>query len=307
MKKFTLVLFLLAGHFAHAQVPNGGFETWYTPAGVTFTEPESWTTSNGPLAQLPVPAPANVTEETVSVSEGTSAVKLTTSAILGGAALASGALSSGNITYDQANTTLTFDGGFDYTGRPGQLTGMYKYTPVAGDTAIIWVVLTRWNAGVRDTVATGAALFGAAVSAYEPFGVTLNYQSTEDPDTALIVALSTKRIVVIGGAPGSTLWLDDMAFEFGASVEGVDNVKAINAYPNPANDAVSILVSLKSSQDVTVEIADVLGKVVATYDYKNVTAGTSKVQLDVANLASGMYVANVRTGAGMVSRKFIKE
>ncbi|HZG01292.1 MAG TPA: PCMD domain-containing protein [Chitinophagales bacterium] len=298
MKKFTLVLCLLAGHFAHAQVPNGGFEIWQTPTGASYMEPQSWTTSNGPLSDLPVPAPANVTQETTTVAEGTSAVKLTTSSILGGAAQASGAISSGNITYDPINTTLTFDGGFAFTDRPGSLTGMLKYTPVGGDTAHIWIVLTRWNAGMRDTIAMGSVLHAAATATYVPFGVVLNYMSTEEPDTALIVALSSKRIVILGGAPGSTLWLDDLALEFGASVEGINNVKSINAYPNPANDR--LVIEAAADEYTEARVFDMTGRLVNTLPIEN-------NGVNVSTLTSGNYVLEVTGRNGVARTAFSKQ
>lgn len=94
-------------------------------------------------------------------------------------------------------------------------------------------------------------------------------------------------------------------------VNGVNDVASqishLSLYPNPAQDVLSLLVSLESTQNVTIDLVDVLGKTVATYDYKNVVAGTSKVNLDVTKLTSGVYFANVRTGSGMVSRKFVIE
>lgn len=303
MKNFTFGLFMLLtliGTSAFAQIPNAGFETWVTPSGASFTVPEFWATSNESLSQLPVPAAANVTQETGSVAEGTSAVKLTSTGILGGFAVASGAISSGNITYDAANTTLTFDGGFPFTERPGQLVGKMKYTPVGTDSAYIWVLLTRWNTATsaRETVGFGAHSYATAVAAYETFGVTIDYTSTEFPDTALIVALSTKKIVATGAAPGSTLWLDDLSFEFGAGVNGLNNVKTINAYPNPATDVLNI--EMNAGDYTMANVYDMTGRLVNTLAIE----GTS---VNVSSLNDGQYVMEMSNNNGRVRLIFAKQ
>jgi len=94
-------------------------------------------------------------------------------------------------------------------------------------------------------------------------------------------------------------------------INGTNDVKSqidrISLYPNPTEGTLNVLFSLQSQKNVTIDVTDVLGKVVGTYSYNNVTAGTNQVALDVANLANGVYFANVKTDSGMVSRKFIKE
>jgi len=290
MKKFTLVLFLLAGHFAHAQVPNGGFETWTD----TIT-PANWATSNDPLSGLGV-AP-NVMQEMTSPGAGSSSIKLVTTAFnVGVPVSAAGAISSGTIEY--ANFTLEFAGGFPFTERPGQLTGVYKYTPVGTDSCAIWVLLTRWNGTSRDTVAYGSMWNNQAVGSWTDFGVTLNYMSTEDPDTALIVALSTKRIVVVGGVGGSTLWLDDMAFEFGASVEGINKVKSINAYPNPANDR--LVIEAAADEYTEARVFDMTGRLVNTLAIEN-------NGVNVSTLTNGNYVLEVTGRNGVARTAFSKQ
>jgi hypothetical protein len=65
--------------------------------------------------------------------------------------------------------------------------------------------------------------------------------------------------------------------------------------------------TLETKTNVNVDIVDVLGKVVASYNYNNVAAGTNQVSYDISNMANGVYFANVKTDAGVVSRKFIKQ
>jgi hypothetical protein len=91
------------------------------------------------------------------------------------------------------------------------------------------------------------------------------------------------------------------------TVDPKSQISGLSLYPNPASDVLAVLVSLESSQDVTIDVVDVLGKTVASYNYNNVAVGASKVNLDIAGLASGVYFANVRTATGSVSRKFVKE
>jgi hypothetical protein len=294
MKNFTFGLFMLLGSSAFAQsVPNGDFETWSDP-----NTPANWAVSSTTLAPLGV-AP-NVSQETTNPGEGSSSVKLTTASFNAGpvSIAASGAISSGTITY--ANNTLEFGGGFPFTTRPGQLTGVYKYTPTGVDSSYVWVLLSRWNTTTnqRDTVATGAWWNNQTVNAWTPFGVTLNYLSALDPDTALIVALSTKRIAVIGGSAGSALWLDDMAFEFGAGVNDLNNVKTINAYPNPATDVLNI--EMNAGDYTKALVYDMTGRLVNTLAIE----GTS---VNVSALNEGQYVMEMRNNNGRVRLIFAKQ
>jgi len=296
MKKITFGLLSLFALQTSAQtIPNASFDVWNTPVGTSYQEPDLWSTSNATLSQLGVAA--NVSEETTTFHSAPSAAKLTTTSLFGGAAIASGALSSGNIVY--ANQTLTFNGGFHFTSRPGQLTGWFKYAPTGTDSCAVWVLLTKWNAGVRDTIAYGMMWENHPVNDWSQFAVTLNYNNSSDsPDTALIVALSSKRIVAIGGVAGSTLWLDDLLFQFGAGIDNVGSAMPVNVYPNPAQNR--LMLDVVPGQYSNASVYDMTGRLVNTLTLQ----GNA---VDVSALNNGQYVVELRNRDGVLRSTFAKQ
>ncbi len=78
-----------------------------------------------------------------------------------------------------------------------------------------------------------------------------------------------------------------------------DNVNAssfVTLYPNPTKD----MVNLRSIDNMsTVSVYDVFGKNIANYEVSG-----NEAQINVSNLASGLYVAKIATENGVVVKKF---
>ncbi len=63
----------------------------------------------------------------------------------------------------------------------------------------------------------------------------------------------------------------------------------IGNYPNPFNPSTTIKFVMPQTSDVTLEVFNVLGQLVATQTLREQQAGEHAVQFNAANLASGMY------------------
>lgn len=74
--------------------------------------------------------------------------------------------------------------------------------------------------------------------------------------------------------------------------------------PNPVSRVGRFAFALASPRDVRVDVVDVLGRVVRTVELGRRTAGEHAVDIDVGGLRPGVYVAVLRTGAGMTTRPF---
>jgi hypothetical protein len=72
-------------------------------------------------------------------------------------------------------------------------------------------------------------------------------------------------------------------------------------YPNPYTGTTSFDINLKNSSDVTVEVYNVLGKLVSTNNY-SLNAGSNKVSIDANGFTSGLYTYSVKVGAEKVTR-----
>lgn len=94
--------------------------------------------------------------------------------------------------------------------RPAALTGSYKYqSATSGDNGGIVIVGTHYNSVTqhRDIVGAGVSLSLTDVSTYTPF--TINYEklSTQDPDSLIVLILSSASANM---QQGSSLWIDNL-------------------------------------------------------------------------------------------------
>ncbi len=75
------------------------------------------------------------------------------------------------------------------------------------------------------------------------------------------------------------------------------NVTDFTVYPNPVqNGMVNVKFGLKKSEDVTVEVVNVLGEVVTSINRGTLVAGEQKMNLNVDDLNSGIYFVKVIAG-----------
>ena len=82
---------------------------------------------------------------------------------------------------------------------------------------------------------------------------------------------------------------------------GIDDhlMNSISLYPNPANEVINVQCTMYNVQSI--EVIDVYGKVINT-----LTVTDNPTQINVANLAAGMYFVRVTTEEGVVTKSFVK-
>jgi hypothetical protein len=92
-----------------------------------------------------------------------------------------------------------------------------------------------------------------------------------------------------------------------ALVSTTDNVAlpsyAMEIFPNPATDFVTINVNLDKSSPVTVTIADITGKVIVSDDQTNTQQASFTYPLPT--LAAGVYLARIATNDGTLTKRFV--
>jgi hypothetical protein len=94
------------------------------------------------------------------------------------------------------------------------------------------------------------------------------------------------------------LWLDKLAFEFAAGVNGVNNVKTINAFPNPTTDRLNI--EMNAGEYTNANVYDMTGRLVNTLAVE----GTS---VNVSTLNDGQYLIEMSNEKGRVRLTFSKQ
>lgn len=81
-----------------------------------------------------------------------------------------------------------------------------------------------------------------------------------------------------------------------------DRIALEQNYPNPFNPNTTFEYTIDGQQHVTISVFDLLGREVATVVDEVQGADTYRVTFDAANLASGMYLYQLRTGGQVITR-----
>lgn len=84
------------------------------------------------------------------------------------------------------------------------------------------------------------------------------------------------------------------------------NITNVMVYPNPATNIITIAASLGKSQNVTLNMFDMNGKLVYTISQINADANYSK-SISLDGLASGVYMVQLVTNNGSVQQRIVKE
>ena len=284
MKKLIITAAILTFNFSLstlnccAQLLNGGFEDWTTQ--YNFENPDHWETLNVlSLFSNPLSAFKAVG---VDKHSGNYALKLKTIVLSNNPAPqlipdTIGFVFTGKINISPPSMKL----GIPYTGRPEKIELWAKYTPVGNDLGAIVCNLLKSNGVNHDTVAS-AELTLPATNTYTLFQVPLNYNLSEQPDSAIIRFSSSKYID--DARVGSTMFIDDVSFTGWVGIEesgacGTDKVKI---FPNPAKENITILAQIDEADNV--QVVDASGKLVNVYKIQNY-----KAIINTSILADGIY------------------
>jgi hypothetical protein len=76
-------------------------------------------------------------------------------------------------------------------------------------------------------------------------------------------------------------------------------------YPNPASDVLNIALTLPQSGEVTIELYDLTGRVVASKNIQVVSAGEFSENLDVSGLANGVYTLRATQASLSASERVV--
>lgn len=81
-------------------------------------------------------------------------------------------------------------------------------------------------------------------------------------------------------------------------------ISFVNCYPNPANDNATVNFSLTKNSDVSLKIYDLQGNLVETVsDKTQMTPGEYSLNVETAELSSGIYFMTLSTGDGSVTQR----
>ena len=97
---------------------------------------------------------------------------------------------------------------------------------------------------------------------------------------------------------------EDFNSDFSISPQPVRNEAVVTLNFNPSSIVIPANAGISSG--ISIELYDLKGTMVATYNFTSLSEGTNKLRLDVSNIPSGMYNAVIRNGAEVHNAKLIK-
>jgi hypothetical protein len=284
LKKILFLCLCSIQAIAQTNVPNLNFEDWVLSASTRFEDPTpitTWATPNYAMDLILGNPSTSIVQKSTDAHGGSFAALMKSRTIVGnfvGATLFTGYL---NTTSPLAPIPML---GIPFTGRPVAMKGWYKYTPVGGDSAWMYIKLTKWNTttNTREQIGYIEKRDYAAVNAYTSFDMPINYSSNAIPDSIIIVFSASAGAEQGVGQVGSSLWIDDVVLDYGAnSINEETTTNAITCYPNPCTNALYIQTTLT---DVEYRLSAFTGQVVLT---------SKKPSLSLADLPLGLYSLQV--------------
>ncbi len=138
-------------------------------------------------------------------------------------------------------------------------------------------------------------------------GFVIGAAPATDPAEIDIIAVSGTTVTpAVPNTEAAVAWFDNIVTRITNedTVLGVETpayaVNLFSVYPNPSNDVVNI--NANGSTMTSAEIVDINGRIVKTV----ILNGVSEATINVADLASGVYMLNVSTENGKLTRKVVK-
>ena len=88
-----------------------------------------------------------------------------------------------------------------------------------------------------------------------------------------------------------------------ASIDDI-NLFDFNLFPNPSSDVINLAFDNIVSEQITIEIYDVLGKL---NKIDNISVANTKFSIDISSLSRGIYIIKAYFGNSISVQRFIKE
>lgn len=297
MKKIIVLIFALycANTLFAQSIPNPSFENW-TFKNSKYYDPDGWNTHNPTTSQANV-ITCSRGSNNPAPNAGIAYLMLTSKSISGN--VDPGIATTGILDYDFG----VISSGYPFTSRPSKLTGKWQYMGYNGDNGVVAVVLTKQNAnGGKDTIAACYHFLQGMQMSWADFSLDLNYQSTQNPDSCLIVFSSSNESPKVG----SYLYVDALSFVGTSSMNEMSNFESHSVYPNPAKDRLTIECNLKQNTLVQFVVMDVQGKKVKVQEFA-LNIGQNKVSIDLSDVQKGIYFVQMKSDGESLCQKFVVE
>lgn len=111
--------------------------------------------------------------------------------------------------------------------------------------------------------------------------------------------------MVVGGGNLKSVLTINVIESIGTTVEEAPAFEAIELWPNPVNDLLSISFGSTRQGNVTLSVMDAAGRTVMA-GQQAMVAGTNRAALNTHALDAGIYLLRIGDGNNMITRRFVK-
>lgn len=126
---------------------------------------------------------------------------------------------------------------------------------------------------------------------------TFNYTVPATSNRANMHAVA----MLLDNTTGEIVNAKQISIAVGAGIESIDAMN-LNIFPNPANDVLNV--SFEASGDYTITLTDMIGAVVSTSSYSNLS-GSQSIAIPVSGLTNGNYILSVSNGVGTSNKHVV--
>jgi len=142
----------------------------------------------------------------------------------------------------------------------------------------------------------------------------VNSWSANQTETYTIVGATPAHLVE---RPGSSVvvWLQDDSDKavlqaskssIATSTNNISYINELNLFPNPTKGNVTLSINTQLATTATVTVTNVLGQQVIANQATALKLGQNDISVDVTALNAGVYMMNITTDAGTMTKKFTK-
>ncbi len=204
--------------------------------------------------------------------------------------------------------TITFK--YSYATAAAAIVNITDYFVLesSDDCGLSWSQRTPIGVVGNNPRVTGTALVsgGSYTTSYTPTGQadwkTISYVIPNN----LFNENAMFRITFVTGSYPNNFYIDDIQVNAVLSVDDINaDQQSFMLYPNPTANSTQVEFSLIESQDVTISVSDLSGRIVFNELFPARNTGLNNITLPIDNLSDGMYMVTVRTNKTAVSQRLV--
>jgi len=217
--------------------------------------------------------------------------------------------SAGSLYFSDANNGILIGRTLNTTTTPVSVSGRKIYRTTNGGTT--WSPFVTYTSQYNGTISyipgttilVGTGTIGTGTSAVSYTGYSTDNAATwTDYDSGIqrtSIAFLNENLGWAGGFNASDIQGGIFRFD-GTLANQLFSTNTFKVYPNPANASVTI--SSKQGDAYSLKVTDITGKTMLTKEYSSV-----ENNVDISNLASGLYFFEFKSGSKSETIKIMKK